>query len=221
MNPVRLLLLGAPGSGKGTMTSWLHKSFPRISTLSSGDVMRSEVSRGSAVGKEVAGFLNKGQLVPDETITRVVTGELARQNWLRPSELWLLDGFPRTEAQAQILDQTLEKSNSNLTLVVELDVPHSLILRRIEARWIHRASGRVYNLDFNPPKKPFTDDVTGEKLEKREDDNVDVFRLRLATHNETVAPLREFYREKGILRTVSGESSDIIFPKLKKLVEDA
>ena len=112
------------------------------------------------------------------------------------------------------------KSKANLNLVVELDVDQRIILDRIEARWVHVPSGRVYNLDYNPPKVPFKDDVTGEPLLKREDDTAEVFQRRLDKYNQEIGPLKLFYADIGILSTVSGNTSDIIYPKLSKLILD-
>lgn len=220
LNPFRLILLGAPGSGKGTQTAWLKKDFPQFSSISSGDVMRAEVARGSTLGEQTAQFIERGELVPDVIITNTVTGELERRGWLNSKLSWLLDGFPRTVGQAQHLDTVLHKAHADLTMVVELKVDQKKIMERIESRWIHRPSGRVYNLGFNPPKTPFRDDVTGEPLEKRDDDSAKVFQERLAIFNKTVTPLREYYEKKGVLRSVAGDTSDAIFPQLRKLITD-
>lgn len=218
--PLRLLLLGAPGSGKGTQASRLVKTFPELNFLSSGDTLRAEIARGTPLGTQVQEFMNNGALVPDETMLSVIGSELSERGWLNGKASWLLDGFPRTRGQAEELNKMLGKHDADLNLVVELDVDQNVILERIEARWIHTASGRVYNLDYNPPKTPFKDDLTGEALTKRSDDTAEVFQKRLDKYNEGLDVLRDFYEKKGIYRTVSGNTSDIIFPKLKKLVED-
>jgi adenylate kinase len=139
---------------------------------------------------------------------------------LNEESSWLLDGFPRTLPQAKALRGDLELAGTSLNMVVELKVPESVILERIENRWVHVPSGRIYNLQYNPPKTPGLDDVTGEKLTKRPDDNREVFQKRLDLYNETVEPLKEFYKKLGILHTVEGETSDIIFPKLLSLIEE-
>lgn len=119
---------------------------------------------------------------------------------------------------ASTLDGVLKQHNADLNLVVELDVPESAILERIENRYVHVPSGRVYNLKYNPPKVPGLDDVTGEPLTKRLDDTVEVFKKRLEEYKKTNEPLKEYYKRSGLLSTVSGESSDIIFPKLLHLI---
>lgn len=217
--PIRLLLLGAPGAGKGTQTSKLLKTFPEIQSLSSGDTLRAEISKGSSLGNQASLFINSGKLVPDAIMVGLITGELSQNQWLNGNTSWLLDGFPRTQLQAEKLDDVLREQSAELNLVVELDVNQSVILQRVEARWIHLPSGRVYNLDYNPPKVPFKDDITGEPLLKRSDDTAEVFQKRLDSYNNEISPLKEYYEKRGILATISGDTSDIIFPQLKQLVE--
>lgn len=218
VRPLRLLLLGAPGSGKGTQTSKLLTKFPSIHSLSSGDILRAQISQGTQLGNEASKFIKNGQLVPDSTMVNLITSQLKQSNWLNKESTWLLDGFPRTAGQAQALDEVLTQSGSEINLVVELDVDQRVILERIEARWVHVASGRIYNLDYNPPKVPYTDDVTGEPLTKREDDTAQVLQKRLDQYNLEIETLKQFYGEKDVLVKVSGNSSDIIFPKLADLI---
>lgn len=220
VRPLRVLLLGAPGSGKGTQTSRLLKQFPTLNSLSSGDVLRTQISLATDLGKKASSYIEKGQLVPDSVMVSLITHQLNASSWLHKDASWLLDGFPRTINQADALDKVLSKSNSSLNLVIELDVDQKVILQRIEARWVHIPSGRVYNLDYNPPKIPFKDDITGEPLSKRVDDTAEVFQKRLDLYNTEIKPLRKFYSDKGILEVVSGATSDIIFPKIRKMVID-
>ncbi|KAK6462860.1 adenylate kinase 2 [Scheffersomyces coipomensis] len=218
VKPLRLLLLGAPGAGKGTLTSRLLKQFPSISSISSGDILRSQISGGSELGNEIQSYIKQGKLLPDDLMVKLITGELNDRNWLHKDATWLLDGFPRTVGQASTLEQVLRAKTSSLNLVVELDVDQKVIIDRIEARWIHAPSGRVYNLDYNPPKVPFKDDITGEPLSKRDDDNAEVVTKRLELYNQSLAPLKEYYQKSNVLHTVSGNTSDIIYPKLADLV---
>ncbi|QBM86655.1 Adenylate kinase [Metschnikowia aff. pulcherrima] len=217
--PIRLLLLGAPGSGKGTQTSRLLKAFLGIKSLSSGDTLRAEIARGSNLGDEASRYIHEGLLVPNSTMVSLIKEQLSVNYWLNERSSWLLDGFPRTRQQAERLDEVLGKNNANLNLVVELDVNQDVILQRVEARWVHLASGRVYNLDYNPPKVPFKDDVTGEDLLKRSDDTAEVFQKRLDLYNQEIDPLRDYYESQGILSRVSGDTSDLIFPQLAHLIE--
>lgn len=216
VRPLRVLLLGAPGSGKGTQTSKLLKKYSDILAISSGDLLRQEIARKSPLGEISAKYIAEGKLIPDEHITKLISNYLAAE--LTPSSSYLLDGFPRTINQGRSLHESL-KGGADLNLVVELDVDQNVILDRIEKRWVHVPSGRVYNLDYNPPKEPFKDDVTGEPLSKRVDDTREVFAKRLDSYNAELGPLKDFYAGLGLLHTVSGDSSDIIFPKLIKLIE--
>ncbi|ONH64987.1 GTP:AMP phosphotransferase, mitochondrial [Cyberlindnera fabianii] len=215
--PLRVLLLGAPGSGKGTQTSKLlkHMTLPAIS---SGDLLRREIQQGTAIGQEAKKVIADGGLLPDETISTIIVNELQSQKLLTEQSDWLLDGFPRTLNQAKILERDLQ--NAQLNLVVELKVPESVILNRIENRWVHIPSGRVYNLEYSPPKVAGKDDVTGEPLSKRPDDTAAVFQKRLDTYHSTIGPVIEFYKKKGVLRSVEGETSDVIFPKLLSLIKN-
>lgn len=156
--------------------------------------------------------------MPDGKIVALIKDELNKQGFLSKKASWLLDGFPRTSAQAAVLDSTLASHDSTLNLVVRLDVPEEVILDRIENRWVHVPSGRVYNLTFNPPKEPGKDDVTGEPLSKRPDDNPETFKKRIDAYHNLTLPLLEHYDKHGIVRTVSGETSDIIYPQLKELL---
>ncbi|CUS22557.1 LAQU0S06e00760g1_1 [Lachancea quebecensis] len=218
MNPLRLLLLGAPGSGKGTQTSKLLNQFKHIKSVSSGDLLRQRIQQKTDLGRIASEYIAQGKLLPDSLMNDLVVGELSTRGWLSADSSFLLDGFPRTLEQARSLRTQLAPHKASLNLVVELDVPTDVILERIENRYVHVPSGRVYNLTYNPPKVSGKDDITGEPLTKRPDDTAEVFGKRLKNYAETVGPLKHFYSELGILKKVSGSTSDIIFPQLSKLV---
>ncbi|ODV59991.1 adenylate kinase ADK2 [Ascoidea rubescens DSM 1968] len=220
LSPFRCILLGAPGAGKGTQLTRLVKHHPDLCTVISGNLLRQEISSKTPIGLEVENTIKKGGLVPDSLIIDLIFKNLKIEKLLNDSRSWLLDGFPRTVTQALKLDENLSKHNSLINLVVELKVPESVILERIENRWIHQPSGRVYNIQYNPPRVPNKDDVTGEPLTKRPDDNAEVFKKRLETYYNEATPLKEYYQKRGILHSVEGETSDIIFPKLIKLIEN-
>ena len=166
-----------------------------------------------------------GSLVPDDMILRLILSELKSKSWLPstssmsdaapqipsdlPSASFILDGFPRTSHQAQKLDSLIP-----INLVVSLITPVSIILGRIADRWVHAPSGRVYNTGFNKPKVPGRDDVTGERLTKRDDDGEETWKARLKKFEETSEPLLEHYDKQGILWRVEGNSSDEISPKM-------
>lgn len=213
-----MVIMGAPGSGKGTLTSRLLKQIPEIQSLSTGDILRREIAQDSPIGKTAKSYIEKGELLPDSLMANLLQNELKTNNWLDGKTSFLFDGFPRTVGQAKALEPVLGPHNSNINFVVELDVPPEIILDRIANRWVH-SSGRVYNLQYNPPKIPFKDDVTGEPLFKRPDDNPETFKVRLDKYFEELSPIREFYQEQGIYHVVCGNSSDMIFPQLLSLVQ--
>ena len=219
MNPFRLLLLGAPGAGKGTITKKLRSVVPNLQSIASGDLLRQEIQQRSKLGQIASKYISRGMLIPDDLIISLVTSHIGKLSKDEVARSWLLDGFPRTLHQAIALNSILEPRGQNLTSVIELDVPESAILGRIETRYIHVPSGRIYNSSYNPPKVPGKDDVTGEPLEKRSDDNEQTIIKRLNYYNTKVNPLREYYKEKGLLTTVHGDTSDIIFPQVVEYLE--
>ncbi|KAF0382069.1 adenylate kinase [Gigaspora margarita] len=208
--PMRLLLLGSPGSGKGTQSYRIQKKF-NISVISSGDILRQNIARGTKIGKIAAREIERGAYVSDEIMIELVTKELQNKQ-----QNWLLDGFPRTIAQAIALDDRSAMTDRALNLVINLHVPEEVILQRIMDRWVHVPSGRVYNLSYNPPKINGLDDITGEKLTKRSDDNPETFKIRLQKHRALTEPLLEYYAERNILITFHGRTSDEIYPQIER-----
>lgn len=213
---LRMVVLGAPGSGKGTVTGRLLKKYPQIHALSTGDVLRREIQQGTELGQRAKALIGAGKLVDDETMAGVVKRELETNGWLTSS--FLLDGFPRTFGQAKALSFVLHKHPVNC--VVELDVPREVIMDRVCSRWIHAPSGRVYNLKYNPPAVPFKDDVTGEPLTQRADDTEETVNIRLDKYYAELGPIREYYTAMGdVYHRISGSTSDIVAPKLQNLVD--
>ncbi|PWN31155.1 ADK-domain-containing protein [Jaminaea rosea] len=225
-----MLLVGSPGSGKGTLSSLLSRTFPTLTTISAGDLLRSHISRRTPLGIEAESVVSSGSLMPDETMMRMVGSavrELGAGNWL-------LDGFPRTSGQARLLDAALEEQGKALNLVVNLDVPESVILARILDRWVHPASGRVYNLSYNPPKRAGMDDETGEPLVQRSDDNEATFRSRLEAFKGQTGPMIRHFAEMSkrfgareelgdqerAYVSLRGETSKEIWPKLKAVMRE-
>lgn len=214
MAPLRLLFLGAPGSGKSTITKKLKNVIPNLQSISSGDLLRQETQSNSKLGKIASKYITQGKLIPDEIIISSISSRIVSLSEKYQNTSWILDGFPRTLHQASSLNDILISRHQNLTNVIELAVPESAILDRIQTRYVHIPSGRVYNLSYNPPKVPGRDDITGEPLVKRSDDNDVTLVKRLEDYTTMVAPLRDFYNKRGLLSTVEGETSDIIFPKV-------
>ncbi|MCJ1380374.1 hypothetical protein MMC17_003477 [Xylographa soralifera] len=226
----RVILVGAPGVGKGTQAERLMKRFPQISAVSSGDLLRTSVRNKTSLGLEAESTMRAGNLVPDDMILKLILNELKAKRWVplktsvsdalpaepsdEPDASFILDGFPRTAAQASRLDAVIP-----VNLVVSLITPVNIILSRIASRWVHAPSGRVYNTDFNAPKVEGKDDVTGESLTKRPDDDEETWKQRLRKFDETSQPLLDHYHKKGVLWTVEGNSSDEITPRLYREFE--
>ncbi|KAJ1722026.1 Adenylate kinase 2 [Coemansia erecta] len=212
--PLRMLILGAPGAGKGTQSSRIRKHFD-IAAVSSGDVLRRNIAEQTPSGLLAKEAVARGDLVSDDLIVSLIQSELSTV-----SGSWLLDGFPRTLPQAQALDAMLTATDQPLTTVVNLVVPEDVILNRIVERYVHVPSGRVYNLTYNPPRVPGVDDVTGEPLEHRPDDNPESFRRRLKQYHAVTEPLLEYYAGKSVLTQFAGPTSDVIFPQLYSFLDE-
>lgn len=190
--------------GKGTISDRIIKSF-KITHISTGDLLRVNIEKQTPLGIEAEGFMKNGNLIPDESMIKCIMEELktVKGNIL-------LDGFPRTKIQAEKLWQV-----QKIDFAVNLIVPYEIIIDRVKKRYVHSQSGRVYNLDFNPPKVPMTDDVTGEPLSKRPDDDPEILLKRLNVYDSETKPVLDFYKLKGILHEFEGESSNVIWEKLK------
>jgi nucleoside-triphosphate--adenylate kinase len=205
----RLIITGAPGSGKGTISAWMAKDFA-LKHLAAGDILRNEISAGTKEGKEASNFVNSGQLVPDELVTRLILKSLNTYT----NHHVLFDGYPRTVQQAKDLEYA-----TPITAVIDLDVPHEEIIRRVQGRWIHEPSGRVYNTDFAPPKVPGKDDVTGEDLVQRTDDKPEVVKKRLEDYDKRYKAILDYLRPRVLIKTFSGKTSKEIYAKIKPFLE--
>ncbi|XP_047543785.1 GTP:AMP phosphotransferase AK3, mitochondrial [Vanessa atalanta] len=201
---LKTLILGAPASGKGTISSRIVKKY-NVEHVSSGDKLRDHIEKQTELGKEVKKYLNEGKLVPDDVIIKFMIMELKKVE----SKPWLLDGFPRTVAQANALWKV-----QPVDLVLNLVVPFEVIIDRVKNRWVHLPSGRVYNIGFNTPKVMGKDDVTGEDLIQRPDDKPEAVQKRLQIYESVTRPVITFYKEKGILKEFEGRTSDEIWPKV-------
>ena len=195
---MRVILLGAPGAGKGTQAQLImdQLSIPQIST---GDMLRAAVKAGSELGMQVKDIMASGGLVSDDLIIALVKQRIAEPDC---DQGFLFDGFPRTIPQAQ----ALRDAGVEIDRVIEIDVPDEEIVSRLSGRRVHEASGRVYHIEHNPPKTEGVDDETGEPLVQREDDQEATIRKRLAVYHEQTEPLVEFYsaQAEGLCRRVNG-----------------
>ncbi|KZV84432.1 adenylate kinase [Exidia glandulosa HHB12029] len=219
---LRMLMFGKPGAGKGTLSTRLVNKYD-INFLSAGDILRQNIADKTEVGRIAEEIVAAGGLLPDDVITNVVTSKLdapALQH--RP---WILDGFPRTVGQGELLDVHLRNKSTPLSLIVNVDVSDEIILGRISDRWIHSPSGRVYNMSYNRPKVDGRDDVTGEPLVKRPDDNPEIFARRLKAFYEQTSPLLAYYASRASastrLVTLKGATSDEIWPQLEGIVQQS
>jgi len=183
---MRILLLGMPGAGKGTQAQFLIQKYgiPQIST---GDMLRAAVRAGTPLGREAKQYMDRGALVPDHVVIGLVQERVQRPDCAKG---FIIDGFPRTLPQAE----ALRKAGIAIDLVIDIDVNDDEIVRRLSGRRVHPGSGRSYHVDFNPPKVAGKDDVTGEPLIQRPDDNETTVAQRIATYHAQTKPLVEYYR---------------------------
>lgn len=186
---MRIILLGAPGAGKGTQAQFIVEKYgvPQIST---GDMLRTAVKAGTELGLKAKALMDHGKLVTDELVIALVKERITQDDCRNG---FLLDGFPRTIPQAD----AMKEAGINVDYVLEFDVPDELIIERIIGRRIHAPSGRVYHIKFNPPAVENKDDVTGEELTIRKDDHEDIVRKRLVEYHQLTAPLVSYYRKEA------------------------
>ena len=208
---MRIILLGPPGSGKGTQAKGITGgySIPQIST---GDILRGHIRNGTELGIEAKEYMDSGRLVPDDTILGMMRHRLTADD---TSSGYILDGFPRTVPQAEGLQTMLRDIGQLIDHVISIEVSDDLIVERMSGRRVHPESGRVYHIKFNPPKVDGLDDITNEKLEIRDDDREDTVRKRLEVYHEQTKPLIEYYSRTGLVRSIDG-SQDI--GSVKKLI---
>ncbi|KAF2454402.1 adenylate kinase 1 [Lineolata rhizophorae] len=196
---MRMILMGPPGAGKGTQAPNIRDKYC-VCHLATGDMLRAQVAKKTDLGREAKKIMDAGGLVSDEIMVNMIKGELEGNSECKNG--FILDGFPRTVAQAERLDDMLAARRQKLMHAVELQIDDALLVSRITGRLVHPASGRSYHKVFNPPKTAMTDDVTGEPLIQRSDDNADTLKKRLATYHAQTAPVVDYYRKTGIWRPV-------------------
>ena len=195
-----LVLIGAPGTGKGTQAPILSKRLG-VPVLGSGDVLRAAVVAGSPLGRDAETYMSRGELVPDETIVEVFLERLSEPDAARGA---ILDGFPRTRPQAAALDDALARKGDRVDRALYIEVPVDDLVGRLASRRICTASGHVFNVDFNPPRVAGICDVDGSPLIQREDDREETIRARMALQIPPLEDVVDHYRTKGILISVDG-----------------
>lgn len=200
---MNLILLGAPGSGKGTQSAFLAREFD-IAHISTGDILRAAVAAETDLGKKAQEYMNKGELVPDEIIIEIVKERLRQED---AEGGFLLDGFPRTVKQAQALDRFLEESGKKIDAVIDIEVEDNEIITRLSGRRVCVDCKEVYHLIFEPSKNEEYCDLCGGKLIQREDDRIDTIKRRTEVYKKQTEPLIEYYRQKRFLRSVNGQQS--------------
>jgi adenylate kinase len=200
MSELNLILLGPPGSGKGTQGERLQEDFD-LPYYATGDILRAAVREGTDIGKEAKAFMDRGDLVPDEVIVGVI-GERIDQK--EAADGFILDGFPRTEPQAEALGEKLAELGRGVSAAVLIDVDDDEVVHRLGGRRTC-SNGHIFHVDFDPPAEEGVCDVCGEPLAIRDDDKPEVIRHRLDTYHSKTEPLIEYYEKKGVLQRVDGD----------------
>ena len=214
---MNLILLGPPGAGKGTQAKFLVKSF-NIPQVSTGDILRGAVKEQSPMGIKAKEFMDAGALVPDEVVVGIVRERLAKPDCANG---FILDGFPRTVAQADALKGTLGEMGKNIEHVVSIVVDNEELLQRITGRRTCRSCGRGFHISFDPPKKEGICDECGGELYQRADDSEATMRNRLIVYDRQTAPLIDYYKKESLLRPVQGTGSiEDIQQSILKVIKD-
>lgn len=199
---MRLIFLGPPGAGKGTQAALLAKQegWPHVST---GDIFRFNLREHTPLGERIKSFMDRGELVPDALTVEVALDRLGQDDC---KENFILDGFPRTVAQAEALDDFLAAAGSGLSAVIEVSLEDEEVVRRLTQRRSCKSCGSIYHLENSPPAQPGRCDRCGSELYLRDDDQEGVIRNRLEVYRRQTAPLVDYYRERGLLRPVDGRA---------------
>ncbi len=213
---MKIIMLGAPGAGKGTQAKLIAEKFgiPHIST---GDIFRANIKEGTDLGKEAKEYMDKGQLVPDELTVRILLDRVSKDDCKNG---YVLDGFPRTIPQAQVLDNEVAKLGDKIDFAIDVDVPDENIIRRMGGRRACLKCGATYHVEHIPPKKEGICDTCGSELVLRDDDKPETVQKRLEVYHKQTQPLIDHYSRQNILRTVDGtQDMKDVFSDIVKLLE--
>ena len=197
---MKIIMLGAPGAGKGTQAKMIAEKYG-IAHVSTGDIFRMNIKEGTALGKEAKTYMDQGLLVPDELTVRILLDRVAREDCANG---YVLDGFPRTIPQAQVLDQALAEMDDAIDYAINVDVPDENIIGRMTGRRACVTCGATYHIVHIPPKQEGICDACGKELVLRDDDREETVSKRLSVYHEQTQPLLDFYTAQGILRTIDG-----------------
>jgi adenylate kinase len=200
VSELNLILFGPPGAGKGTQAERLRGDF-RLAFISTGEMLRSNVTDGTDLGNEAKRFMDAGDLVPDGLIVKMAAARIAQDD---ARDGFILDGFPRTIAQATALSEQLSGLHRRITAALLIDVPDDDVVRRISGRRVCVKAGHNYHVEFDPPKNEGVCDQDGSRLIQRDDDQPDVVRNRLSVYHEKTKPLIDFYDRQGLMRRIDG-----------------
>ncbi len=200
MSELNLVLLGPPGSGKGTQGDRLQEDF-RLPYYATGDILRAAVRDGTELGSQAKEYMDRGDLVPDQVMVGLIAERVSRDE---AGDGFILDGFPRTTAQAEGLDSKMEELERALTAAILIEVSDDEVVRRLGGRRTCVKEGHIFHVEFDPPKNEDICDICGARLEIRDDDKPEVIRNRLQTYHEKTEPLVSYYEHRGILRRVDG-----------------
>jgi len=216
MEPKYYILLGAPGAGKGTQAAMLILALG-IPHVASGDLFREHLSKGTELGLLAKQYMDEGKLVPDDVTVRMVLERLAQPDCARGA---ILDGFPRTIAQAQALERALAAKGQKIQAALYIKVSTDELLRRLGGRYTCKNCGAVYHIVFDPPKQAGVCDKCGGPLYQRPDDTPETAKKRLGVYFQQTAPLIEYYRQQGLLREIDGEQSiEMVHAALLKVIK--
>ena len=213
---MKIIMLGAPGAGKGTQAKLIAEKY-NIPHVSTGDIFRANIKNGTELGKEAKSYMDKGELVPDELTVRILLDRVSQADCANG---YVLDGFPRTIPQAEVLDSELTKAGDAIDYAINVDVPDENIVRRMSGRRACVTCGATYHIVHIPPKTEGKCDKCGSDLILRDDDKEETVKNRLNVYHEQTQPLIDFYNGKGILKTVDGTIDMMdVFANIVKIVE--
>ncbi len=205
---MKIVMLGAPGAGKGTQAAMICEKY-RIPHISTGDIFRSNIKNGTELGKKAKEYMDQGKLVPDELTIQLLLDRVAKEDC---ADGYVLDGFPRTIPQAQVLTEALEKTGEKVDYAVNVDVPDANIVHRMSGRRSCPKCGASYHIEYIPPKTEGICDSCGSDLIQREDDKAETVQNRLSVYHDQTQPLIDYYEKAGVLRTVDGtKDKDEVF----------